>query len=206
MIVRISGLDGAGKTTLSRAVAQALQERGHPAEYRKIALFDNPAFRRYREALRFAAHLNPAAERSLRSALVTLETLATALPQPSNEGGSRAVTVVYDRYLEGTRLYMRVRDLQHSPYEQLFDALPAATLDFYLKVSLDETTRRHQAMGQPLTEGQRQFLQNMERELESWAALTRPTVLDATLRVEELTAQVVSAVLSHPSPTQVALT
>lgn len=159
-LIVVEGLDGVGKSTLSRGLAAALG-----AEWRTTP---SPALRQHRVAFDDAYRSVPAASQLFYAATVVhAATEAEAVRRAGRD-------VVFDRYWCTTRAYARAAG---SPLdlEEVEHALPAA--DVTLLVDLEESERRARLDRRGSSELDRATLDPTRRSAlrnELRAALTRP--------------------------------
>jgi dTMP kinase len=146
--ITLEGGDGAGKTTLARSLAQALQAKGRDVvvtrepggspgadEIRKLIVEGPPdRWSSLSEALLFSAARNDHLERTIRPAL------------------ARGAWVICDRYLDSTIAYQVIgRGLPETVFAALRDLIGAEAPDLTLMLDIDPAIglKRAAARGGP---------------------------------------------------------
>ncbi|WP_238428469.1 dTMP kinase [Frankia nepalensis] len=144
----MTGVDGAGKTTLARWLADELTTTGTPALY-----FKNAAGRRivnrvaHRLGLRDSGHLLGRDGRAVTETVFRWVTIARAILLAVV---TRRVAVM-DRYTYCQYAVMRARgDRGERIARALYAAFPRPDITFYLAVPADEAARRVEARGRDL--------------------------------------------------------
>lgn len=185
MLVCVTGIDGAGKSTITAGLVDWIAARGLAVRSVKISLFDNPAYNRYRQTLAWMKQSQPEIEKVLRAALVTLETCRTIREETVSalEAGE---IVICDRYIEASACYLKARDLPEKEFIAVSEQLPVPDLAVLLDLPVADSVRRLTALGEHPEPKQVSFLARMHRLLMTWASNAGAIILDACLPPEEL--------------------
>lgn len=185
MIVCITGIDGAGKTTLVSNLSTWLNDQDVPAQSVKIALFHNSAYQHYRETISWAKDIAPQTEQAVRATLIALETCKVVREQviPAHE---QDIVVLCDRYIEGSACYLKARQIPNSIFNDLTRSLPQPALRFLLDLPINISIERLRALNEHPNPDQILFLKRMQKILQEWACMTNATILNALLPETEL--------------------
>lgn len=103
MLVAITGVDGAGKSTLCDVLAERLLAHGMRAAVTKAKLVTNPAWLRYHVPLNWVERHDRLLAIRLRASLICLE--VEAYTHSVTDLLKTRDIVLCDRYLEAIRLY-----------------------------------------------------------------------------------------------------
>jgi len=140
-LIAFEGLDGAGKSTQIRLLADALSAHGHRVDVRKLnanRLFKDQCRRlNDRDLLGpVEASLMKAAELAGRVALI-----ATMLEE--------GVVVLWDKYIVGSIVADIARNVPPKYADALLSSLPEPDLTIYLEISPADALRRKHQLGGP---------------------------------------------------------
>lgn len=179
--IEIAGVDGSGKTTLTRRLAAHLGFEG-----RKMDPFSDDFHRRLTAVRDRLGQPAVDAARSMALALCVLREI-------SEQDGPR----VYDRHLESARMWWSVMGLSPLPAPVL-DGLPTPDLVIYLDIDADTAARRMLRSRMESDAVQRAFGDGCVRYLRAAAREKKWVVVDATAPLEEVWEQVLAAVAARP--------
>lgn len=177
MIIEILGLDGAGKTTVSKSLAAALGGRA-----RKVRAY-SPDFEYAASLVR--GRFGIRAERALRGCAV-----ASALIRESalaNDGVD-----VFDRYVEAARMYFSVQEVQPLT-ESILESLPQP--DLVLLLDVDVQTAMARQVGSTFADREEEivYLNACASYLQSASVIRGWVVVDAREDIEKVIATALEA-------------
>jgi dTMP kinase len=195
LLVAVTGVDGAGKTTAVGGVVQMLREAGRSAVPLKIPLFDNVAFQRYRPVIGVLAARHPEARAAAAASMILLETVRFVHEdvEPALQGHE---VVVLDRYVESTRCYLDERSLPAQHFDAVVTDLPAADLHVHLHLDVEVAIARLRGLGEPVDTDKARFLTGMNRRLQEVAERSGAIIIDATRPRRVVSREVAAAVLA----------
>ncbi|NPA96914.1 MAG: dTMP kinase [Crenarchaeota archaeon] len=192
MLIAIEGIDGAGKTSVARALVRKLRERGLEAIYTREPLatpFIN-GLERFSSIAREAPEL--AAFAMCADRVVHVKRVIEPMLR-------RGIVVVTDRYFYSTIAYQGAMGLEIDWLRELCRVFPKPDLAIYLRISVDEALRRIGARGcgrlSSLFE-KRSFLERVSRIFDELANSGELVVVDASKPLEKVVSECLSLTLS----------
>ncbi len=194
MLVVITGIDGAGKSTLASSVSHGLCSSGKVVHIVKPALFANETYQRYREALDFLADSDEVF-RHAKSQLILLETCSVAMSKVKPLLNSRNI-VICDRYFEASIAYLKTRELCWLDLDLVARYLPQPDISIFVDVPVQIAAERLTLLHHDVDGKMLEFLASMKEHLHEWAKASNGVhVLDGTLPIDHLTATIVDGIL-----------
>lgn len=179
MIVEILGLDGAGKTTLTKCLAANLDGTA-----RKVRAYD-PGFGQTLTMVR--SHLGYRAELALRGCVVASALIRESANPPS-------ALDIFDRYIEAARMFFSVMGLKPIA-ESVLTGLPQPDLVILLDVDVATgMARRHQSTFSERSE-EISYMQKCASYLRSAATVKGWVIIDASADLETVVTRARTAVL-----------
>lgn len=195
------GIDGSGKSTQARLLAQSLRDLGHPVtltrepggsagaeEIRALVLQGDPdRWSAETELLLFTAARRDHLEKTIRPAL------------------ARGEIVITDRFADSTRMYQGLRGNLASTVNSLHDLMIGTEPDLTFLVDLDPETGLSRALGRNGTEQRFEDMglamqKQMRAGFLALAALhPRIRIVDGARDPETIAADILSLTLAHLS-------
>jgi thymidylate kinase len=158
VLVVVTGIDGAGKSTLCRALAGRLSAGGLRAAVIKAELATNPAWLRYDPILSALEGKDATLSLDLRAGLVCLE--AELYIREVERLLAEHDVVICDRHLESIRAYSIVRDMPTWRLDRMTGGARQAEVTILLDISVDNSLRRLAMLGEE-TDGMADYLGSM---------------------------------------------
>ena len=172
--VELTGLDGAGKTTIAKVIATRF---GH--EYRRVDAFHDHFERRMRG---IESRLGPSAVLAARAAAITIALL--------EEGTRRkGINLISDRYIESARMFWHVAG-SGSPPTDVLGSLPQNDAVVLLDIPVDLAIQRAKASRFTDRTIERIYLDECADYLRTQAVSNGWIVVDARLPLEATTTEV----------------
>ena len=140
-LIAFEGLDGAGKSTQIRRLADALSADGHPVDIRKLNA--NRLFKDQCRRLNDRDLLGPVEAALMKAAELAgrFEAVAMAL--------DHGVVVLWDKYIVGSIVADIARSVPLKYTDALLSTLPEPDLTVYLEITPAEALRRKNEIGGP---------------------------------------------------------
>ncbi|MFF1816188.1 dTMP kinase [Kribbella sp. NPDC058245] len=196
VVVEISGVDGAGKTSLIDGLTDRLAAQGQPVTRLKLSLFGNPAYNHYLGLVGKPYKEAPELINNFRGGLICLETLrfGQAEVAPALAEGH---IVLCDRYIESVQCLMESYGLSTQRFFEVAQLVPAADVWFHLSLDDQQALERRRALGERPGASESRRLELMSDRLVERTTERPCTVLDATRRQDEVANQAMESLLKH---------
>ena len=178
MLISLSGIEGAGKSTLAAGLCERLSEDGHHAVVLKLRMFNNPAYHHFEPLFDHGAGVEDPRVPRLQSWLITTETVRFVREDvwPQVLAGT---IVIADRYADSVSPYLAAAGLPCADSEDVLSGLPAPTVACHLKISTASSVQRRKRIGEQVTAAETTFLDRLGAALAEKARHNGGLVLDA---------------------------
>lgn len=184
-LIIFEGLDGCGKTTVSKKICEYLQNKNLPSIWSKEPT-DFPTGLKIRKFLKGEMELSP--EQEIQSFLDDREVSVSKIISPNLE---KNINVVLDRYYYSTAAYQSSKEFPAKKIleRNLEKKFPTPDLVLFLDISPEESLQRIEKRINPGEKKDRfETIQHLTKIRQSYKEILPPSVaiIDATKSLEEV--------------------